>query len=191
VRHSVFTVEVCARLDLAGPMLDQLLPIVRDAPERVDRAEAWRRHATAAEILLAYFDKVERGCWEYFDDERTARAMFDDWCRPLVERDVPRQTPSGVPTYRDAGPRYLAFTFVYLLAHGSPSDHELRRICNVAPGDLWRRGTFQRLLEAVRALSFASVKADAMYMTPRDEDWALTAADLASERFAYLRVLTP
>ena len=191
MRHSVFTIEVCARLDRSGPMHEQLRAIVREAPERVTRDDAWRRQAAAARIVLRFFDEVERGCWEYFNDERTARAMFDDWCRPLLERDVPRPGPSGAATYRDADARYLAFTFVYLLAHGSSSDEELRKICDVPPVDLWRRGTFRRLLEAVQGLSFASVRANAMYMTPRDEDWGLTPADLASERFAYLRVLAP
>jgi len=191
VRRSVFAVEVGARLDRAGPLLEPLRAILRDAPERVTRDEAWRRHAEAAGLLLRSFDHVERGCWEYFNDDKTARAMFDDWCRPLLAKDAPRLEPSGAADYRDAGARYLAFTFVYLLVQGSPSDEGLRAICDVPPDDLWRRGTFWRLLEAVQRLSFASVRADAMYMTPRDADWGLTPADLGTERFAYLRMLTP
>jgi hypothetical protein len=188
MRHSVFTLEVCARIDL-GSLFDQLAPLLRNAPERLSRQAAWQRHGRAATIVLGALDKVERGCWEYFDDERTAMSMFEDWCRPLVERDLPRREPSGAITYRDTAPRYLALTFVYLLAYGSPSDLQLRRTCSVRNADLWGRPTFRRLLEAVRALSFASVKADAMYMVPRDHDWALTAEDLAAERFRYLRVL--
>ncbi len=91
-------------------LLDQLRPIVQTAPERVTRTEAWQRHATAADVLLGVMDVVERGCWEYFDEEATAKAMFDDWCRPVLDAAVPRQEPSGIPTYRDAGPRYVLFT---------------------------------------------------------------------------------
>jgi hypothetical protein len=191
MRHSVFTVEVCARLDVAPTMLDQLRPLVQGAPERLSRDEAWRRHAAAANILLQFFDVVERGCWEYFDEQATAKAMFDDWCRPVLDHVVPRQAPSGVPTYRDAGPRYLCFTLVYLLAYGSPSDLEVRRACNLRQEDLWKKSTFRRLLGAVRTLSFASVKGDSMYMVPRDHDWGLTSSDLEGQTYQYLRVLAP
>jgi len=115
--------------------------------------------------------------------------MFDDWTRPVLEREIPRQTASGVPGYRDAGPRYLTFTMVYLLARDSPSDLAVRRACSILVGDLWRKSTFRRLLGAVRTLSFASVKADSMYLIPRDHDWGLTTADMATETYAYLRPL--
>jgi hypothetical protein len=188
VRHSVFTLEVCARLDVAPQLLDVLRPIVAGAPERLSRDEAWGRHAAAAKILLGYGEMIERGCWEYFDEESTAMAMFDDWCRPVVDAVLPRTSPSG-GGYRDAGPRYLLFTVVYLLARDSPSDVQVRQACNIPEPQLWTKETFRRLLRAVQALSFASVKADAMYLAPRDRDWGLTSEDLADETYAYLRTL--
>jgi hypothetical protein len=189
MRHSVFTVEVCARFDVAPALLDELRPIVQTAPEKVTRDEAWGRHAAAADVLLRYGQLIERGCWEYFDDEATAMAMFEDWCRPVVDAAVPRQAPSGAPGYRDPGPRYLLFTVVYLLARGSPSDLEVRA-CTEAFEDVpWTRNMFWELLRAVRMLSFASVRSDAIYMAPRDPDWGLTAEDLAGETYHYLRML--
>ncbi len=190
MRHSVFVIEVCARME---GIFDELLPIVRTLPERLTRAEAWNRHADAAGAILRHFGAVERGCWEYFDDEMTAKAMFDEWCEPVMERQIPRQGPSGGGgSYREeAGPRYLTFTLAYFLAWGSPSDLEVRSTCDVPPEDLWRRSTFKSLLGAVQTLSFASVKGDSMYMIPRDRDWALTATDLEAPAFAYLRPLLP
>lgn len=189
MRHSVFTIEICARLDLSPALLDQLRPIVQGAPEQVTRDEAWRRHAAAADVLAQYFENVERGCWEYFDEEASAMAMFDDWCRPVLDKAVPRQEPSGIPDYRNPGPRYVLFTMVYLLARGSPSDLEVRRACEIEEANLWTRRTFRRLLGAVRSLSFASVKADCLYMTPRDHQWGLTQSDLASSTYQYLRMV--
>jgi hypothetical protein len=191
VRHSVFTVEVCARMDLAPSMLDQLRPIVQGAPDRLTRDEAWRRHSAAANVILQFFDVIERGCWEYFDEEASAKATFDDWCRPVLDHEVPRQMPSGIPTYREAGPRYLLFTVVYFLAYGSPSDLDVRSACNILQSDLWKKRTFKRLLGAVRTLSFASVKGDSMYMVPRDHDWGLTVDDLSTQKYHYLRMLEP
>jgi hypothetical protein len=188
VLHSVFTLEVCARLDLAPQLLDALRPIVREAPDRLSREEAWRRHSAAADALLGHASVIERGCWEYFDDESTAMAMFEDWCRPVVDQVLPRTGPSK-SGYRDAGPRYLLCTVVYLLARDSPSDVQVRHACNLPEADFWTKETFRRLLGAVRSLSFASVKADAMYLAPRDHDWGLTGEDLAGETYEYLRTL--
>jgi hypothetical protein len=189
LRHSVFTLEVCARLDMAPGLLEELRPIVQTAPDRVTRDEAWGRHAAAADVLLRHSQVIERGCWEYFNEEATAKAMFDDWCRPVVDRVVPRQEPSGGPAYREPGPRYVLFTVAYLLARDSPSDMAVRAACDIPQQLLWTMPTFRRVLGAVRALSFASVKADAIYLVPRDYDWGLTQMDLASEKYQYLRYL--
>jgi hypothetical protein len=189
MRHSVFTVEVCARLDVAPMLLDELRPIVQTAPELMTRDEAWGRHAAAAQTILRYFQVVERGCWEYFDDEARAMSMFEDWCRPVVGRAVPRVSPPVAGAYRDAAPRYFTLTMVYLLARDSPSDLGLRASCNVRAAELWLRNTFRRLLGAVCSLSFASVKANSLYLVPRDHPFGLTGEDLATETYQYLRVL--
>jgi hypothetical protein len=78
---------------------------------------------------------------------------------------------------------------VYLLARDSPSDLELRSVCQISGEELWRKSTFRRLLQAVRTLSFGSVKADSMYLIPRDHDWGFTAEDLAAQTYDYLRPL--
>ena len=130
-------------MDLAPAMLESLRPIAQGAPDRLSRDQAWRRHAAAADVILQSFDAVERGCWEYFDEEASAKATFDDWCRPVLDNAIPRQGPSGVATYRDAGPRYLLFTLVYLLAYGSPSDLGVRNACDIRAEDLWKKGTFR------------------------------------------------
>jgi len=188
MRHSVFTLEVCARFDQRRELLGALRAIAGEAPAEVSRGEAWFRHRSAATILTTHFDVLERGCWDYFDDEARARATFDDWCAPILKKEVPRATPSGLPDgYRETGPRYLTFTFVYLLAYGSPSDLAMREACAIPEPSLWTRRTFRKLLAAVSALSFASVKSDAMYMAPRDEEWGLTTEDLAAATYEYLR----
>ena len=190
MRHSVFTLEACARFDQRRDLLTALRGLVKGQPERFTRSDAWERHQRAADVLGRNFDTIERGCWDYFDDEQRARATFDDWCAPILKREIPRRAPSGIPDgYRETGPRYLTFTFVYLLAHGSPSDLSVRSACAVPDAALWTKQTFRRLLEVVSSLSFASVQSDAMYLAPRDDEWGLTAEDLAAAKYEYLRGL--
>ena len=75
------------------------------------------------------------------------------------------------------------------IARDSPSDVQVRRACAIGESDLWLRRTFRRVLGAARALSFASVKSDCLYMTPRDHEWGLTGSDLEAPAYTYLRVL--
>ena len=71
----------------------------------------------------------------------------------------------------------------------SPTDHALSRLCDIPEQHLWRRDVFGRLLGGMSVINFASVISDVMYLIPRDDDWGLTAADLAEEKFHYLRPL--
>src|SRR6202042_3623728 len=58
VRHSVFTIEVCARLDVGPQLLDSLRPIVQTAPESMTRDEAWGRPGAGAAVLFRYCDGI-------------------------------------------------------------------------------------------------------------------------------------
>lgn len=76
-----------------------------------------------------------------------------------------------------------------LILQGSPTDRLMKALCDVPEASLWRRATFMRILRGLGQVSFASVKSDVLYLIPRDDAWALTAQDLAAEKFAYLRAL--
>ena len=83
----------------------------------------------------------------------------------------------------------MTFTLSLLLQHGTPSERSFALACNVRETDLWRRATFARLLDALGMISWASVKADVIYLIPRDETFGLTVEDLRAPKFEYLRPL--
>ena len=81
----------------------------------------------------------------------------------------------------------MTITVSWLLQRFTPSERALAALCAIPQTHLWRRDTFARILQGINAVSFASVKADVVYLLPRDPDWGLTAADLAHQKFHYLR----
>jgi hypothetical protein len=151
--------------------------------------QKWSQYQRAAQLVVEDLHLVERGCWDYFDDDGRALRDYDMWTKGMTTEEGVRPEPSGpVDPYRGE-PRYLTLTMAMLIAQGTPTDRVMRDVCNIPQPLLWHRQTFARILRGMGQVSFASVKSDVMYLIPRDDPWALTAQDLAATKFEYLRML--
>lgn len=187
MQHSIFAIEICARLVAESPLRAALAECVAAAPPAMSLHQKWQQYARAGQILFDNLTLADRGCWDYFNDDARALSDFDMWTKGMTTREGVRSTPSGsVDPYRGE-PRYLTFTMALLLVQDSPSDRMLRQACDVPQPDLWKKASFARVLQGLGHLSWASVKSDVMYLIPRDDGWGLTAADLAQPKFEYLR----
>lgn len=188
--HSIFAVEICARMVPESPLRAALAECIAKPPPAMSLHDKWRQYSQAATLLCDNLAHAERGCWDYFNDDTRALGDFDMWSKGMITKEGARTEPSGaVDPYRGE-PRYLTFTMALLMVQDSPSDRMVRQICEIPQPDLWRRGSFDRVLRGLGHVSFASVKADVMYLIPRDDGWGLTARDLAAQKFEYLREVT-
>jgi hypothetical protein len=61
--------------------------------------------------------------------------------------------------------------------------------CDVAEHEFFRRAVFDTLIDTIPMFNFATVKADAIYIVPGDDDDGLTEVELADEGWAYLKTL--
>lgn len=186
---SIFSIEVAARLDRAPNLLPILKSVITDQRQSVGLHQKWQAYRRASEALLGNLGVIERGCWDYFDDEQKANADFQMWLGGMTTKEGARAEPSGrIDPYRGQ-PRYLTFTMTFLLVRPSPTDHALSQLCNIPEAHLWRKDVFSRILAGMGVINFASVRSDVMYLIPRDDDWGLTVEDLALPKFHYLREL--
>jgi hypothetical protein len=193
VQHSVFALEVCVRLDRAPELGRALRDRISGAPEGMGFQEKWQFYRDCAWDLSSSIDSVERGIWDFFDDDTRARKAFDDYSSTLTTHQGARTEPSSAgpdDPYRGGDPRYLTFTMALLLSQGTQTERALAALCNIPESELWTRATFARILSGLGALSFASVKGDVAYLIPRDEGWGLTFQDLQDPKFEYLRTIT-
>jgi hypothetical protein len=186
---SIFAIEVAARLDRAPQLLDVLRSTITDHPNAVGYHQKWQLYRRACEALLGNLGIVERGCWDYFDDETRAQNDFKMWLGGMTTEEGVRPGPSGRPDPYRGDPRYLTYTMSFLVQRPSPTDSALSRLCDIPESDLWRRDVFARILDGMGVVNFASVRSDVVYLIPRDDDWGLTVDDLAQEKFNYLRPL--
>ena len=187
--HSVFAIEVCLRADAAPGLVATLRERIKAHPVAASRDAKWRFYRDCADDLLANLSIVERGCWDFFDDDKRARRDYDMWVGGMTTREGARESPSGASNPYRPEPRYLTFTMSFLLQQGSPSERALAAACEIPEAMLWQRATFAKLLGDMRMMSFASIRSDVVYLIPRDEGWELTAQDLADPKFEYLRML--
>lgn len=185
--HAVFAVEVCARLVPEGTLHGALRELVARAPAHMGLHQKWQIYRQASMLLIDNLSLVERGCWDFFDDDAKARRDYDMWTKGMTTEEGVRPAPSGMPDPYRGEPRYLTFTMAFLLVQSAPSTRVLGTICTVPEADLWRRQTFARILDGMGHLSFASVASDVVYLIPRDDGWGLTAQDLQHDKFEYLR----
>lgn len=186
MKHSILALEVCARHESGGRLQSALRQLLQVHPVSASLQAKWEFYDRVSRELLAALPIVERGCWDYWNDDARALRDYDQWVTGMVTEEGARREPSGSDPYRGE-PRYLTFTMAFLLVADSPTDLTMRRVCDI--DQLWRRSSFARILGNLRSLNFASIKSDVAYLIPRDDGWGLTRADLDHPKFSYLRPL--
>ncbi|APR77203.1 Hypothetical protein A7982_02550 [Minicystis rosea] len=187
MEHTIFAIEICARLVPESPLRAGLAQLINDAPYEMSLHQKWTQYSRAAQLLFDNLSLAERGCWDYYNDDARAKRDFDMWSKGMITKEGVRPGPSGSSTPYRGETRFLTLTMALLLVQDSPSCQTLRRVCDVPQANLWKRDTFARVLRGIGHVSFASVKGDVMYLIPRDDGWGLTAQDLQHPKFEYLR----
>lgn len=187
MQHSIFAVEICARLVPESPLRAALAECIGAAPPAMSLHYKWRQYTRAASLLHDNLNLAERGCWDYYNDDARALADFDMWTKGMLTKEGVRPGPSGAGDPYRAEPRYLTLTMALLMVQDSPTDRMVRQTCEIPQADLWKRDSFARVLRGIGHVSFASVKADVIYLIPRDDGWGLTGHDLQHPKFEYLR----
>jgi hypothetical protein len=185
---SIVAVELCLRLEPQSATRLRLHQLVREHPMMASPGDKWHLIRQATEVLAGSLHLAEKGCWDFFDDDARARRDFEMWSNGMITKEGARTSPvAGQSPYRGGEPLYMTFTIAMLLRQGSPCERQLARSCDVGQSHLWHRGTFGHILRSLSLVSFASVRADVLYLIPGDEGWGLTAQDLAHPKFHYLR----
>lgn len=181
---SILAIEFAARTFPGDPFRRALHEIIRPQATVTSRAQRRYLYSRAVHCIGMNWRSIERGCWDYFDDNDKAVADFDMWLKGMTTEEGVRHQPS-----HDPPPRYLTFTMAFLLVSGSPTDLGVRARCNIPQNSLWRRDVFHQVLHVVTAIDFAHVRSDVAYLIPGDDAFALTPQDLAQQKFHYLRQL--
>jgi hypothetical protein len=187
VKHNIFALELCLRLEPEDRLRSQLRELVASHPSASTPGYKWEQLRRATELLLANDDLFEKGCWDFFDDDDRARRDYEMWCNGMITEEGVRKQPSGRPGEFDLEPRYMTFTISLLLKADTETARSLAALCTIPEPDLWKKATFVHILQGLSSVSYAAVKSDVLYLIPGEETWGLTAGDLQEPKFEYLR----
>jgi hypothetical protein len=183
--RSIFAMELCFPFD-AG-LHAVLRAHVRAQPAAMGYQDKWVLYRDARNDLAAALSRVERGCWDYFDDDARAQNDYRMWVNGMLTDETARTSPAGPPDPYRGGPRYMTFTMAFLIVADTETDRAVANLCNIPEQRLWERQSFARILGGLGVINFVSVQSDVLYLIPRDDDWALTSEDMSQEKFKYLR----
>jgi hypothetical protein len=188
LNHNIFAIELCLRLELGNDLRAQLKDLVVSHPASSTPGLKWQLLKRTTELLVQNEILFEKGCWDFFDEDRRALRDYDMWSKGMTTEEGARTEPSGWLGRLE--PRFMTFTIAMLLAAGTPCARDLSSLCSIPQAELWKKTTFVRILHGLPRVNFAAVKSDVLYLIPGDESWGLTAADLQEKKFEYLRDLS-
>lgn len=188
--HTFFGLQVLIGAAGRGdPARAELGALVRASPERVELAEKRLLYQRVRGLLQGARPRIERGYWDYIPDPARAEAEFEKWCSELEQlANDPR--PAAADAYRAGSAGAALFTMAFLLVKGQAADEVAAERCDVAEPDFFKRSVFEALVALPPQFNFATVRADAIYVVPGDDDDGLTPVELADEGWSYLRPLT-
>ena len=191
MKHSIFAMELCLRLEPGSVVLTTLRDLVAQHPETTRPGAKWKMLHHACDILIENAQSFDRGCWDFFDTDQRSLMDYDMWTKGLTTEEGAREGPSGAADPYRQEPRYMTFTIALLMMYGTNTERSLSTLCEIPDASLWKRDTFLHILKGLRVVNFAFVKSDVFYVIPGDETWGLTQADLQHEKFEYLRRIEP
>jgi hypothetical protein len=191
-----FGVQILARVGADGGLRQRLHEAIAQGSAAGDQSLADKRvlYKRITTLLVADAVRFDLGYWDYIADSGKAEHEFDDWCSGLEGRLATEKEEVGAAVddvnRLSAKPEYIAVTVCFLLEAGGNSDATVAERCDLPEADWAKRDTYVHLLETLPMLSFSSVKADAIYLVPGNEQDGLSFDDVHGGGWEYLKQLT-
>ncbi len=145
-------------------------------------------------LLLEQMPHFEMGFWDYIPRPQEAEQEFDKWCSEIegsmaTEREETGETHDEV-TRLESRKDYIVTTMVFLLQRGGNADITVAERADIPEHQCNLRSTYAHLLETIPMMSFASVRADAVYLVPGNDDDGFSLDDLHGGGWEYLTPLS-
>ncbi|AUX43436.1 uncharacterized protein SOCE26_048840 [Sorangium cellulosum] len=191
--YTFFAIQVVLKTYPGDNLRARLHQIITTSPSEVSLVEKRAFYKSLTSVLNEGMASFERGFWDLIRG-RDAERQFETWCSE-IEGSIATE-PEEIDDVADELHRisnekeFVIASLIFLLEEGSTSDDILAARCDMPEREYFTRQTFGNLLGAIPALSFATVKADAVYLVPGTDQDGLSSLDLAEEGYAYLRLLS-
>jgi hypothetical protein len=189
--QTFFGIQVVVRNFVSDPLRRQLHELIAQSQSEqslTDKRSFWKR-VTA--VLNEAVPAFELGYWDLITGNGDEE--FESWSSDIegslaTEAEELGTAPDEVNRI-SAEKRYVIVTLLFLVEGGSNSDQTLAERCDIPESEWFTRITFGKLIATIPLLNFASVIADAVYMSPGSEEDGFSIEDLHGGGYEYLKML--
>lgn len=148
---------------------------VRDLP-LADQRGLW---GSVANLLLDGLGRCSFGFWDLVQN---GRQEYDDWVKGIEDDSAEPWVADATGAKMD----HILVSAMFLLPAGGKSALLVGDQCDLPEASWMQRATFRRLINTLPQLDFASVRGDAVYVTPGGDRQAFSRRELQGEGYDYL-----
>ena len=186
MKHSLFAVQIFTRLAESGDLRRDLHELIAAAPERVTHVGKHRFYGDLVRLVQRRRPEIPLGHWDYTSDPEEAEREFHEWSEGTIRDATEMASHSPDPNQE----RFMFLTVAVLVERKSTTDRALEKACAIPEADLWKRATFDKLLQAFGNLDWRRVRSDVVFLCPGNLERGVTRADLTKPAYAYVNTLT-
>ncbi len=148
---------------------------VRDLP-LADKRGLW---GSVANLLLDAIDRCPLAFWDFVPN---GRAEYDDWVSSIEDDSADPWVPDRTGDRMD----HVLVSAMFLLPAPGASASLVGEASDLPEARWRRRSTYRTLIELLPRLDFASVRGDAVYLTPGGDRLAFSLRELKGDGYGYL-----
>jgi len=192
VDHTFFGVQVVIAANPKDGLRRRLHDLLASAgsEQLPDEKRAFYKRFTA--LVNESMPIFELGFWDLVRGGR-ADEEFETWCAEIEgsmateEEELAGEADEvfRLSTEKD----YIIVTMLFLVVRGGTADQAIGRRADIPEAEWHTRATFAKLIATPPLLPFETVRADAVYLMPGNDDDGISADDLYGEGYKYLRML--
>ncbi len=187
-----FAVQIAIRAFHKDPLRARLHQAISRAPREqtlFEKRTFWKEISALVNEAMPVF---EYGFWDLVRGGN-AQEEFETWCSEIEGSLATEGQEMGGAADEvnrlSADKKYLLVSMLLLVERGSNSDLTLGDRCDLPESEYWSRQTLARLVATIPLLNFATVRADAVYLVPGNEEDGLSDDDLHAGGYEYLKPL--
>jgi hypothetical protein len=174
-----FGMQVAVQSPPHDPWRERLQRLVRQHMKDLALADKRGLWGAVANALLEAVGRCNLGFWDLIPD---GRGEYDDWVQGIEDDSAEPWVPDASGARMD---HVLVSAMFLLPAHGA-SARLVGERCDLPEEEWSHRATWRHLFATLPLLDFASVRGDAVALTPGSERLAFSLRELRGDGYDYL-----
>ncbi len=192
--YTFLGVQAVIRTYLNDGFRRRLHEVLAESPAEQSVADKRIFYKRYTGLLLEALPHFEMGFWDYVPRPQEAEQEFDKWCSEIEGSIATEKEEVGTEidevSRLDSRKEFIITTMLFLLQRGGNADAMIAERADIPEEQCNTRTTYGHLISSIPMMSFASVRADAVYLVPGSDEDGISLDELQSGGWEYLTLLS-